>query len=192
MTWPSMSCLKSFFCPWAITCNPLFELDVFLVSFKWLSLWFVSVLDSKQTMKFVFGFFLDETMKISLSHEIFFICLRLNTRALDVLWSCYVICPLIIVFWSGTWRILDLSFFSLDAFSAAVWCWLLGFLITLAGYFVLPFLEATAGTSDDYRHIVISKSFLYVYAFGMIAHWRGIWGIAEIWTGTCCTISNKL
>jgi Fuseless len=102
---------------------------------------------------------------------------------IDVLWSSTVVCPLIIIYWSGTWRLLDLIFASSDELHSAVFCMIIGFIILFAGYEILPRLEEIAGVLNGICHLVVSRSFLYIYAFGMIAYWRGVWNCAELWAG---------
>jgi hypothetical protein len=103
--------------------------------------------------------------------------------AVDVLWSSLVVCPLIITYWSGTWRLLDLIFASSDALRDALFCMSAGFIVTFAGYEILPLLEKIVGALNGVRHFIVSRFFLYFYAFGMIAYWRGMWNCVEIWAG---------
>jgi Fuseless len=102
---------------------------------------------------------------------------------INVVWSCAVICPLIIVYWSGTWGLLDLCFASFDATSDVIYCSTFGSLVTISGYIVLPLLAHVAGSLNSMRHLVVSRLFLYIYAFGMIAYWRGVWNCAELLAG---------
>jgi len=102
----------------------------------------------------------------------------------DVIWSSAVVCPLIIVYWSGTWRLLDLGLASFDSSFGAIYCMICGLLLTFSGYIILPLLARVAGPLNSLHHVLVSRSFLYFYALGVIVYWRGVWNFAEHWTGS--------
>ena len=101
----------------------------------------------------------------------------------DALWSCTVVCPLIIVYWSGTWRLLDLMCGTSDPYLGAYYCLVIGAVANVTGYYGLPLLSKFAGSLDGLQHILISRLFLYVYAFNVIVYWRGVWNFADLLAG---------
>jgi small-conductance mechanosensitive channel len=109
-------------------------------------------------------------------------------KVYDVLFSCFIIFPAVILYWSGTWTFLNLIIFPHHQYSGATLLLLVGLFILISGYFALPLLESLVVLEDLQRdftkHLVVSKIFNYLVAFGYVFQWKGIWMFTELCFGT--------
>ena len=105
-------------------------------------------------------------------------------KTLDVIISCFVIFPAVILYWSGTWKFLELYIYPHHPYAAASLLLLVGFFILITGYFALPLLEDLVVLEDLQRdftkHLLVSKVFNYITALGYIFLWRGVWMLTEL------------
>lgn len=110
-------------------------------------------------------------------------------RVVDALWSCFVVAPLVVFYWSGTWKLSDhyilpdndseapletSSYVSLG----------IGIAVGLGGYLILPVLQERFHAEWTLKHVTVSRIFSYIYAFGVLSFWRGVWNITDHLVGT--------
>ena len=113
------------------------------------------------------------------------ICLRV----IDILWSCFVVTPLVVFYWSGTWKLLDAYVLPVSAtdgvplLSSYVSLGI-GTAIGLSGYLVLPLLSEHVNPQWSVKHVIVSRIFSYIYVFGILNFWRGVWNITDHFVGT--------
>ena len=111
-------------------------------------------------------------------------------RGSDFLFSFFVVHPLNVFYWRGTWDLYDLYVFpgdspkqQLRSFSI---CLLVGSTIYLLSMTVLPLMEQYAQPKGRWRHldVVTRRLFMYIFLFGVIGYWRGLWGLVDLCLGT--------
>ena len=113
------------------------------------------------------------------------ICLRV----IDILWSCFIVTPLVVFYWSGTWKLLDAYVLPVSAtdgvplLSSYVSLGI-GTAIGLSGYLVLPLLSEHVNPQWSVKHAIVSRIFSYIYVFGILNFWRGVWNITDHFVGT--------
>ena len=113
------------------------------------------------------------------------ICLRV----IDILWSCFIVTPLVVFYWSGTWKLLDAYVLPVSAtdevplLSSYVSLGI-GTAIGLSGYLVLPLLSEHINPQWSVKHVIVSRIFSYIYVFGILNFWRGVWNITDHFVGT--------
>lgn len=115
-------------------------------------------------------------------------------RVVDTLWSCFIVTPLVIFYWSGTWKLVDsyiLPDKELDKPSllSSYVSLGIGTAIGITGYLILPLLSEHINPQWTTKHVIVSRLFSYVYAFGTLNFWRGIWNLMDHFVGTGLTQS---
>ncbi len=114
---------------------------------------------------------------------------ELCLRFADMAWSCFVITPLCVFYWSGTWKIVDkyiLPQFPRESMYISLG---IGVPVGICGYLILPLLAKHVTPGCEVKHIIISRVFTFVYAFGILNYWRGIWNIMDHFVGKHITWS---
>lgn len=110
------------------------------------------------------------------------ICLRLADSA----WSFLVVLPVCVFYWSGTWKLAD-HYLSLtqekDELLTYYLSLAIGLSFGLSGYFILPVLGRCILPQNSTLHLCVSRIFIYLFAFGTVNYWRGIWMITDHFLG---------
>ncbi len=108
-------------------------------------------------------------------------------RVLDTLWSCFIITPLVVFYWSGTWKLADAYILpdnSSDVPLLSSYVSLgIGIAIGLCGFLILPLLSENLYPECTVKHVVISRIISYIYGFGILNFWRGVWNITDYFVG---------
>lgn len=104
--------------------------------------------------------------------------LLLFWHSLDIAWSLCVIFPLTALYWSGTWKLLDLYVVPDDYDLSAVVCVLIGTFIGLFSFAIFPWLKHHIRISCSIKHIIISRTCIYINAAGILMYWRGVWNLS--------------
>ena len=104
---------------------------------------------------------------------------RLRSLA-DAVTVCSVIGPLVVVYWRGTWGIMDIFVFPYDVERSSWTCIGLGFGVIFF-YMNLqePFQRLLSSCSLDKSLVFIWFLFVYLMAFCVVASWRGIWYLLD-------------
>lgn len=113
------------------------------------------------------------------------LCLRLA----DTAWSCFVITPLCVFYWSGTWKLVDKYIFPENNQTSMYISLGIGAPIGICGYLILPLMAKHVTPACEVKHIIISRVFTFIYAFGILNYWRGIWNIMDHFVGKHVTLS---
>ena len=100
-------------------------------------------------------------------------------RVGDVLASLFLITPLILLWWSGTWKLLDLYLMPLHR-DVSSWISLaFGSFVSIVGYYVMELLKDVVTAECSAKHVLVSRIFIYVYASGVLNYWRGVWYLSD-------------
>lgn len=95
---------------------------------------------------------------------------QLGVYCLDCLFSLLLVTPLSVLWWFGTWTILDI--YNVP--------WLVCFLVGLFGYYIVafwvaPVLGSRIVAECSVKHVIISRVLNYVIAWLFVLGWRGLW-----------------
>ena len=109
-------------------------------------------------------------------------------RVADTLWSCFVVTPLVVLYWSGTWKLVDAYILPDDtggdpSLLSSYVSLGIGIAIGLSGYLILPILSEHINPEWSVKHVLVSRIFSYIYGFGILNFWRGIWNITDHFAG---------
>ena len=125
----------------------------------------------------------------------------------DFLWSLFVIFPLLVVFWGGTWGLMDVYFQNatnefcsyalkldqnhqntndtgkLTACGASISIGV-GVFLCLFFFYLLPVLGSMIRVNNRSPvHVLVSRLCIYFFAFGGLFFWRGVWIITDMLIG---------
>lgn len=106
----------------------------------------------------------------------------------DAAWNLCVLFPLFVIYWSGTWALIDLYVGKWlpdrEVFGCCVCIFIGGFLM-VESHFVFPLLKMMFATVSQrsVKHLVASRTCIYVCALGGLFYWRGVWDIAVLLMG---------
>jgi len=98
---------------------------------------------------------------------------------LDAVWSLNVIFPLLVVYWSGTWYLLDVYVTPTDYQLSAMICLVAGAAIILGVFHLMPFFSRHIPIRWSIRHVVVSRTIIYVSALGVLVYFRGVWNLVN-------------
>ena len=103
-------------------------------------------------------------------------------QSLDTCICLFIITPLSIFWWSGTWKLVT-------SYSSEIWCGnsvscdlnsallclLIGGLVCVTGHIILPTVIWRTFIPDSKGSAIIVRLFIYIYSLGYINIWRGLW-----------------
>lgn len=98
----------------------------------------------------------------------------------DMLFALIVLAPLVVVFWSTTWKLYDLFIFpNQPAISGAV-SWSFGFV----GQMVLMFYQDSIKTFFTFKRLtfvnmLLLKIYALLWGHTFVSYWRGIWSFVD-------------
>ena len=120
----------------------------------------------------------------------------------DFLWSLFIVFPVLVVFWGGTWGLMDIYFqtatdklcgyaLQLDqntntnsgilATCGASISIGVGVSLCLLLFYLLPVLGKMIPVNNlSLKHVLVSRLCIYLMACGVIFFWRGFWLIADM------------
>ncbi|KAL0831570.1 hypothetical protein ABMA28_002356 [Loxostege sticticalis] len=110
-------------------------------------------------------------------------CHELNYGAWDAVLSTFVVAPLVVSVWRGTWGLMDLH----SPYFPYAEIFLLGIVIHTSFALVRSLLlsRSVGAWSEDHgagrwlRERVLSRFYTYVFILSNIMHWRGGWGLLD-------------
>ncbi|XP_058819436.1 uncharacterized protein LOC131682175 isoform X1 [Topomyia yanbarensis] len=106
-------------------------------------------------------------------------------HASDTFLSLFVISPLVVTHWRGTWSYMDLK----SEFFAPWFCFLLGSCLHTTFALLREPLHAQFSRPSDgvkcwwktTRRFVVSKIYTYIFSVSCVMHWRGGWGVMQMY-----------
>lgn len=114
-------------------------------------------------------------------------CLKRLLHAGDTFFSIFIISPLVVAHWRGTWNYMDLK-----AEYFPPWhCFLLGMVLhttfaLLRESLIAEYSKPSNGIKSfgkTFRRFIITKVYTYVFSIGCIMHWRGGWDVMRLYLG---------
>ena len=103
-------------------------------------------------------------------------------HVLDICLSFFWIFPLNVVYWRGTWDILDLYIIPGDLVTGSWISLALGVTTCSLGNSLQPFLNKHCPTKTLPK-VLLTRTFAYIFAFGTLNHWRGLWNLLDHYIG---------
>ena len=104
-------------------------------------------------------------------------------RILDILYSLVICTPLSILFWSGTWKIMDLYIYP-NIITISSWIsFAVGGFVATANYFLASLLGKFVTVECALQHVILSRTLIYINALGHLNYWRGVWNLCDNLTG---------
>ena len=108
--------------------------------------------------------------------------------AMNVAVVCFVVTPLTIAYWSGTWKLLDV-YINPPIRTSASNSFALGAVICLLCLVISPAVDFVFLGNAPIRHALTSCLLTYSHALGVVSYWRGLWGwltpflrLYSVWT----------
>ena len=122
----------------------------------------------------------------------------------DFLWSLFIVFPEMVVFWGGTWGLmnvyfqnatnklcgyalgLDQNYQNTNNSGILTTCGTsisieIGSLVCLIFFYLLPMLGREIPVNNrSLKHVLVSRSCIYFMACGVIFFWRGFWLITDV------------
>lgn len=115
-------------------------------------------------------------------------CTKRLLHIFDTMFSLFVISPLVVAHWRGTWNILTSDYF------APSYCFIIGsglhVVFTLLreilhAEFVVPEPGTKKCWKGKMRRFLVTKVYTYCFSIGCIMQWRGGWDTFEEYFGRC-------
>ena len=104
-------------------------------------------------------------------------------RLADVSVTFFILTPLTVIWWAGTWQLIDSYVYPQSPWTSYWVSLAVGNIICILGYILNPCL--VAGFVRSHRpavSLVAIWTFNYVYSIGMLSTWRGVWSISDVIT----------
>ena len=102
---------------------------------------------------------------------------------LDNLFAIFIIGPLVVFYWRGTWTLLDEHLYPFDLWKSGAICVAIG----NGGLFLLAMLQEPltkhVRKENWLSWLVGYHLYTYVGSFFSVCHWRGIWVLLDYYTG---------
>lgn len=107
--------------------------------------------------------------------------LRLFFPFFDILLSCLIIGPLVVIYWVTTWKLCDIFITPDDLLKSATISFVIGFI----GQIILVFYQDSIAKvlkfeNRKFINLFVSKVYALVVAQTSIHFWRGVWKFVDI------------
>ena len=104
---------------------------------------------------------------------------------LDALLSIFVFAPLVVGYWRGCWQLMDIYLFPENKLYSTVTSLGIGVLSGLLFCLIQdPLTSLCDHTKRPVLYLVISRLYTLVYCVCVVNHWRGVWSLWDLYTGT--------
>ena len=115
-------------------------------------------------------------------HLVIRFCTRYSTEMFlwlaDALLSCFLVFPLMVLYWRGIWDLFSVYIFPEYQLKA---CWTISCLgcATIIGYVTHPIINSKLRHKSPVIRFFLTKVYMTVYAVLPMAYWRGVWMTAD-------------
>ena len=103
-----------------------------------------------------------------------------SIRLLDIAFNCLFLTPLAILWWSGTWRLLDSLITPDQSVKSRIISVVFGSIVSCLGYLLKAFLSHRHTHLPRTIHLFLHYLLIYVHSLGGINFWRGVWDLRDI------------
>ena len=101
----------------------------------------------------------------------------------DFILACVIFGPFTIIYWRGTWIVLDLYMFPDNPVMSGWLSLCLGNGIIPVFYFLQNRLQDTFGKPRVKWYILVYHGYTYIFAFAVVNQWRGVWTLLDQYSG---------
>lgn len=105
---------------------------------------------------------------------------KLASQVFNVLLSCFVIAPLVIIYWGSTWKLCDIYIWPSDpTISTAI-----SFVVGVSVQLLVMFFQDSIATLLKFKkcktlNFIALKIYNFVFAHSCVNFWRGIWSFVD-------------
>lgn len=105
---------------------------------------------------------------------------ELFLRVFNVLFSCLIIAPLVIIYWASTWKLCDIYIVPSNPVLSATISFFVGF---SAQFFFIFYqdsiVELLTIEKNKCLNLILTKVYALVFALTCINFWRGVWSFVD-------------
>jgi len=102
----------------------------------------------------------------------------------DTLICVFVVFPLSVLHWRGTWQLQDVYFVPEDLVSSGWMSLTLGANVCLIELLLQPTLAAIIVPRGAWIYVPVSRLHLYIHGWAVMCFWRGVWTLFDHYLGT--------
>lgn len=106
-------------------------------------------------------------------------------KIVDIAFSCFVLLPLVVIYWFTTWKLSDIYLSPENSTVSAAISFAIGFIgqfVTI--YFQVEFETMVCAIKWHLVRKIISKFYALIFAISSISFWRGMWVFADLLSTT--------
>lgn len=105
-----------------------------------------------------------------------FLCL---VNFADSVVGTFLLHPLAVIWWRGTWDLLDFYIYPSDEIVSSRITLIIGAVLAVAGYMIQPYINNLDKCSYHFKFY--ATLFLYVISIINLCYWRGLWNLIDIY-----------
>lgn len=95
----------------------------------------------------------------------------------------FIIGPLVVFYWRGTWSLLDLHLYPNEPFKGAWICVAIGNGGLMVAALLQKHFQRFLSMDKWFVWLTAYHTYTYIIAFCCVCHWRGIWTSLNLYTG---------
>jgi len=99
----------------------------------------------------------------------------------DILISLFVIFPLSILHWRGTWELQDIYFKPEDPVETVWISFAVGSNVCVVELLFQPALIENLDPKRRWLYLVVSRLHLYIHGWAVMCYWRGLWDLCDLY-----------
>jgi len=99
----------------------------------------------------------------------------------DILISLFLIFPLSVLHWRGTWELQDIYFMPEDEPNTYWLSFAIGSNICIFELLLQPLLVENLNPERRCLYFVVSRLHLYVHGWAVMCYWRGLWELCDLY-----------
>jgi Fuseless len=102
----------------------------------------------------------------------------------DIILIVFIVFPLSILHWRGTWQLQDVYFFPADKEKSLWTSFAVGANVCVIELLIQPYLNEKLSTSGRCIYVFVSRLHLYIHGWAVMCYWRGLWDLLDIYLTT--------
>ena len=101
----------------------------------------------------------------------------------DILISLFIVFPLSVLHWRGTWELQDIYFVPEDPVQTVWISFAIGGNICVLELLLQPLLIENLNPDRRLLYFIVSRLHLYVHGWAVMCYWRGLWDLCDLYLG---------
>jgi len=98
----------------------------------------------------------------------------------DILISLFLIFPLTVLHWRGTWELQDIYFMPEDHVQTFWTSFTIGSSVCVLDLLLHPLLIENLNPERRCLYVVVSRLYLYIHGWAVMCYWRGLWELCDL------------